>query len=431
MAGIQPPELPEGPARDFFEALHDLYSSAGQPSVRTIERWIGRNVISHTTIHKALRGPQLPSWEATELIVEELARAAQENVSTTRENFRFLWSRTTRLDKRASEVDQSRANALARPLSESILKTLDEIEYVGAQQEALRAVPTGISDLDLLTGGLRPGTLTVFASGPTVGKTTLALNVCRVAAIKEGLPSAFLSTEMNESELQMRLLSAQARVPLYWIRNGQMQDEDWTRLARVMGEIGGAPIWFSQTPTFDLKALEDQVRMLKAEYDLRLVVIDCLQPFVTASKIAGSASSAREVLWHLRRVALTFNIPVLLTSRVHYKEIHARKRPEVADLQDSEAIFEEVDVLIILHRPDVFDKEHPRAGEIDLIIEKQRNGPTGTVTTAFQGHYSRILDIGGEHWPLEGKTELSEPDGDKSSKASPQESAEGSSQSSD
>jgi replicative DNA helicase len=316
-------------------------------------------------------------------------------------------------------------------LSESILKTLDEIEYVGAQQEALRAVPTGISDLDLLTGGLRPGTLTVFASGPTVGKTTLALNVCRVAAIKEGLPSAFLSTEMNESELQMRLLSAQARVPLYWIRNGQMQDEDWTRLARVMGEIGGAPIWFSQTPTFDLKALEDQVRMLKAEYDLRLVVIDCLQPFVTASKIAGSASSAREVLWHLRRVALTFNIPVLLTSRVHYKEIHARKRPEVADLQDSEAIFEEVDVLIILHRPDVFDKEHPRAGEIDLIIEKQRNGPTGTVTTAFQGHYSRILDIGGEHWPLEGKTELSEPDGDKSSKASPQESAEGSSQSSD
>jgi replicative DNA helicase len=204
---------------------------------------------------------------------------------------------------------------------------------------------------------------------------------------------------MNENELNMRLLAAEARVPQYWLRNGRLQDEDWSRLARVIQQIAEAPLWLSHTPMLGLKDLEREIRTLTDEYDLRIVAIDCLQPLVTACVEEGSASGVSEILWHLRRISLNLDVPVLLTSRVRHKPAHEIRRPEIVDLQDSEAVFEEADVLIVLHRPDAFDKEHPRAGEIDVNVAKHRNGPTATITAVFQGHYARILDISGEDWP--------------------------------
>lgn len=224
--------------------------------------------------------------------------------------------------------------------------------------------------------------------------STLALDFARAASIKHGLTSAFFSLEMGRNEITMRLLSAEARVALHAMRSGTMQDEDWTRLARRMSEVAEAPLFIDDSPNMSMMEIRAKARRLKQQHDLRLVVIDYLQLMTSGKRVESRQVEVSEFSRSLKLLAKELQVPVIALSQLNRgPEQRTDKKPMVSDLRESGSIEQDADMVILLHREDAYEKESPRAGEADLIVAKHRNGPTATVTVAFQGHYSRFVDM--------------------------------------
>ena len=224
--------------------------------------------------------------------------------------------------------------------------------------------------------------------------STLALDFARAASIKHGLTSAFFSLEMGRNEITMRLLSAEARVALHAMRSGTMQDEDWTRLARRMSEVAEAPLFIDDSPNLSMMEIRAKCRRLKQQHDLRLVIVDYLQLMTSNKRVESRQVEVSEFSRSLKLLAKELSVPVIALSQLNRgPEQRTDKKPMVSDLRESGSIEQDADMVILLHREDAYEKESPRAGEADLIVAKHRNGPTATVTVAFQGHYSRFVDM--------------------------------------
>ena len=278
---------------------------------------------------------------------------------------------------------------------EDLLKpVLDEIETIETRGEGLGGTPTGFVDLDALTNGLHPGQLVVIAARPGIGKSTVALDFCRAAAIRHDTPSVFFSLEMGRNEITMRLLSAEARVALQHMRTGQMTGEDWNKVARRLGEVESAPLFIDDSPNLTLMEIRAKARRLKQQHGLGLVVVDYLQLLSSGRKVESRQQEVSEFSRSLKLLAKELEVPVVALSQLNRgPEARTDKKPLLSDLRESGAIEQDADVVVLLHREDAYEPESPRAGEADLIVAKHRNGPTRTVTVAFQGHYSRFVDM--------------------------------------
>ncbi len=272
--------------------------------------------------------------------------------------------------------------------------TLDEIESIGNRGGVMTGVPTGFVDLDALLNGLHPGQLIVVAARPGVGKSTLGLDFARSCSIKHGMASVIFSLEMSKSEITMRLLSAEAKVPLHHMRSGNMSDDDWQRMVRRMGEIASSPLFIDDSPNMTMMEIRAKARRLKQRHELRLIVVDYLQLMSSPKRTESRQQEVSELSRGLKLLAKELEVPVVAMSQLNRgPEQRTDKRPQLADLRESGAIEQDSDVVIMLYREDMFEKESPRAGEADLIVAKHRNGPTNSVTVAFQGHYSRFMDF--------------------------------------
>ena len=273
---------------------------------------------------------------------------------------------------------------------------LDQLETLQKDGPA-RGVQSGFTDLDSLTNGFQPGQLVVIAARPAVGKTTLGTDITRQAAIVDGLPSVFFSLEMSRTELKMKIASAQAKVPLHHMQmQGGMTDEDWTRLAKVWPLIDKAPLDIVDDPGLTLSKIRSHCRRIKRKRDLRLVVIDYLQ--LMEGELAGRTENRQQevakISRSLKKLAAELQVPVIAMSQLNRgAEQRSDKKPLLSDLRESGAIEQDANMVILLHREDAYDKYSPRAGEADFIVAKNRGGPTATITTAFQGHYSRFVDM--------------------------------------
>jgi replicative DNA helicase len=224
--------------------------------------------------------------------------------------------------------------------------------------------------------------------------STLALDFARAAAIKTQLTTAFFSLEMGRNEITMRLLSAEARVGLHTMRTGQMSDDDWTRLARRMSEVADAPLFIDDSPNMSMMEIRAKCRRLKQRHDLRMVIIDYLQLMSSPKRVENRQQEVSEMSRSLKLLAKELEVPVIALSQLNRgPEQRTDKKPQLSDLRESGSIEQDADMVILLHREDVYERESPRAGEADLIVAKHRNGPTTTVTVAFQGHYSRFVDM--------------------------------------
>jgi replicative DNA helicase len=224
--------------------------------------------------------------------------------------------------------------------------------------------------------------------------STLALDLARAASIKHGLTSAIFSLEMSRNEITMRLLSAEARVPLHSMRTGQLGDEDWTRLARRMSEVVDAPLFIDDSPNMSLMEIRAKCRRMKQRHDLKLVIIDYLQLMSSPKRVENRQQEVSDMSRSLKLLAKELEVPVIAVAQLNRgPEQRTDKRPLLADLRESGSIEQDSDVVILLHREDAYERESPRAGEADFIVAKHRNGPTATVTVAFQGHYSRFVDM--------------------------------------
>ena len=280
------------------------------------------------------------------------------------------------------------------PLSDIMDGVLDEIEAISNREAGLYGVPTGFADLDDLTNGLHAGQMIIVAARPAMGKSTLALDLCRAASIHNNLTSCFFSLEMTRSEITMRLLSAEAKVPLNHIRNGQMGDDDWDKLARKMGEVSSAPMFIDDSPNMTMMEIRAKARRLKQRHDLRLIVIDYMQLMTSGKKVESRQLEVSEFSRQIKLLAKELSVPIIALSQLNRgPEQRSDKRPMMSDLRESGSLEQDADMVILLHRDDVYEKESTRPGEADLIVAKHRNGPTRDITVAFQGHYSRFVDM--------------------------------------
>ncbi|MFF0409106.1 replicative DNA helicase [Kitasatospora sp. NPDC004745] len=297
---------------------------------------------------------------------------------------------------RITETEADQAEDGLHLLSASMGDTLDLLEEIATNKGRLTGVPTGFTDLDALTQGWQGGQFIIVAGRPAMGKSTLADDFLRACSIKHSLPSVIFSLEMGRNELNMRILSAEARVGLHLMRSGNLDEDDWNRIARCMPLVTGAPLYIDDSPNLDLAQIRAKARRLKERQGLRLIVIDYLQ-------LLGSGTSRRfesrqvEVSYisrNLKLLAKELDVPIIALAQLNRgPEQRTEKKPMVSDLRESGSLEQDADLVILLHREDAYEKESARAGEADVIVGKHRNGATATITVASQLHYSRFVDM--------------------------------------
>ena len=278
---------------------------------------------------------------------------------------------------------------------ESLLQaTLDEIEKISSTGGIGTGIPTGFQQLDEITNGLHPGQMVTVAGRPGSGKSTLALDFARSAAVKNQKPTAIFSLEMGRLEIMMRLFAAEAGVALQNMRSGHMSDTDWRRLALRSSELADAPLFIDDSPNLTMMEIRAKARRLKQRHDLSLVVIDYLQLMTSGKRVESRQQEVSEFSRAMKLLAKELDVPVVALSQLNRgPEQRTDKKPMLADLRESGSIEQDSDVVLLVHRPDLYEPETERAGEADLIIAKHRNGPTATVAVAFQGRYSRFADM--------------------------------------
>jgi replicative DNA helicase len=291
-------------------------------------------------------------------------------------------------------VTDKRTSEDYAPLSDIMEGTLDEIEAISNRDGAMVGVPTGFSDLDELTNGLHPGQMIIVAARPAMGKSTIGLDFARSAAIKHGMSSVIFSLEMSRNEITMRLLSAEARIALNSMRNGHMTDDDWSRLARKMGEVSSAPLFIDDSPNMTMMEIRAKARRLKQRHDLRMIIVDYLQLMQSGKRVESRQLEVSEFSRQLKLLAKELEVPVVAISQLNRgAEQRTDRRPLLSDLRESGSLEQDADMVVLIHREDAYERESTRPGEADLIVAKHRNGPTATVVVAFQGHYSRFVDM--------------------------------------
>ena len=280
------------------------------------------------------------------------------------------------------------------PLSNAVMAAVEEIEAASSRDGTMVGVPTGFQGLDDLTNGLHPGQLIVLAARPAIGKSTLGLDIARAAAIKHQLPSIIFSLEMGRSEIAMRLLSAEASIPLHHMRKGTVNPQDWNTLASVRGRINDAPLYIDDSPNMTLVEIRAKCRRLKQRAGLKLVVIDYLQLMTSGKRVESRQQEVSEFSRALKLLAKELDVPVIAISQLNRgPEQRVDKKPMLSDLRESGSIEQDADMVILLHREDAYDQGSPRAGEADFIVAKHRNGRTDTITVGFHGHFSRFADL--------------------------------------
>lgn len=282
-----------------------------------------------------------------------------------------------------------------RPMYELIPETLDAIEEsIGAQKVGL--VPTGLIDLDaLLGGGWLPGQMIVVAGRPALGKSTLAMDFARAAAVHNNLTTAVFSLEMTRSEITMRLMSAEAKVPLANLRDAdRLTEDDWRRIAGIATPLMNAPLFIDDSANLTMTEIRTKARRLKQTEDLKLVVIDYLQLMTSGKAVESRQVEVSEFSRQIKLLAKELEVPVIALSQLNRgPEQRSSKRPMMSDLRESGSIEQDCDIAILLHRDDAYEVESSRPGEADLIIAKHRNGATRDIAVAAQLHYSRFADL--------------------------------------
>lgn len=292
------------------------------------------------------------------------------------------------------EVTERRMSEDYVSLEELLQPTMDEIDAIASRGGSSLGVPTGFTDLDEMTNGLHPGQMIIVAARPGVGKSTLGLDFARSCSVKHGMTSVIFSLEMSRTEIVMRMLSAEAKIRLQDMRGGRMSDDDWTRLARRMSEISEAPLYIDDSPNMTMMEIRAKARRLKQRNDLKLIILDYLQLMTSGKRVESRQQEVSEFSRNLKLLAKELEVPVVAISQLNRgPEQRTDKRPMLADLRESGSLEQDADLVLLLNRPDAWERDDPRAGEADLIIAKHRAGPTSTITVAHQLHYSRFTDL--------------------------------------
>ena len=281
------------------------------------------------------------------------------------------------------------------PIKGLLTDAVNRIEELFEAKNPITGVRTGFSDLDRLTSGLQPSDLIIVAGRPSMGKTSLALNMAEEAALGCKLPVAVFSMEMPGSQLAIRMMSSLGRVNAHKVRTGQLTEDDWPRLMSAIQMLNETPIYIDDTPGLTPLELRARARRLAREHGkLGLIVVDYLQLMQGRNSSENRATEVSEITRSLKILAKELNVPLVALSQLNRGlEQRTDKRPVMADLRESGAIEQDADVIVFIYRDEVYNRdEEDNKGKAEIIVAKQRNGPTGTLTLTFLGEYTRFED---------------------------------------
>ena len=281
-----------------------------------------------------------------------------------------------------------------QPLLTQVVERIDML-YNRDNPSDVTGVPTGFTDLDRMTSGLQPGDLVIVAGRPSMGKTSLALNMAEHVALESGLPVGVFSMEMGASQLVMRMLGSVGKLDQHKVRTGRLADEDWRKLTDAVGRLNDAPIHIDETAALNSLELRARARRLHRQYGkLGLIVVDYLQLMSASSHGENRATEISEISRGLKALAKELNVPVVALSQLNRSlEQRPNKRPVMSDLRESGAIEQDADLILFIYRDEVYNQDSPDKGKAEVIIGKQRNGPIGTITLVFQGEYTRFANF--------------------------------------
>jgi replicative DNA helicase len=297
------------------------------------------------------------------------------------------------------EVTEKKARQAFYPLSKLIDSNIDFLEEKQKNKSLVTGVPTGFSHLDNLTSGLQNSDLIILAARPSMGKTALALNIARNAAVDAGVPVAIFSLEMSKEQLSLRLLCAEARIDSSRLRSGFFSMEDWERLTDAAGVLSAAPIFIDDSPSLSAMEVRAKARRLKMDKNIGLIIIDYLQLMQARGSAERRDLEISEISRSLKALAKEINLPVVALSQLNRMlEQRNDRRPRLSDLRESGALEQDADVVAFIYRDEVYNKEenNPHKGTAEIILAKQRNGPTGEVLLTFLSVYTRFENMAPE-----------------------------------
>ena len=284
------------------------------------------------------------------------------------------------------EISENKIRPSFSPIKDIIKDSFKTIERLYAQKALVTGVATGFDKLDDITSGLQNSDLIIIAGRPSMGKTAFALNIAQNAALQANVPVAVFSLEMAKEQLATRMLAAEARVDSQRLRKGFLGETDWPKLTAAAGRLSESPIYIDDTPAISVIEMKAKARRLKAEFGLGLIVIDYLQLMRGGTYKDSREQEISEISRSLKALAKELSLPVIALSQLNRKvEDRTSRRPQMADLRESGAIEQDADVIAFIYRDEVYNRsdDNPDKGIAEIIIGKQRNGPTGTVRLAF------------------------------------------------
>lgn len=297
-------------------------------------------------------------------------------------------------EKKVFDIVQKRGSGDFIPIRDIVIQSLDNIEAASRRKGSVTGIATGFYDLDYKTAGLQPSDLILLAARPSMGKTAFVLNIAEHVAVKNKITTAIFSLEMSKNQLVNRMLSMNSGVNSQAIRTGELNDSDWANLMESARVIGESNLIIDDTPGISVMEMRSKCRKFKLEHNLGLIIIDYLQLMSGSGRVESRQQEVSDISRSLKALAREIGCPVIALSQLSRAvEQRPDKRPMLSDLRDSGAIEQDADVVMFIYRDEYYNKESDRAGITEILIAKQRNGPTGTVELGWHAQYTKFVNI--------------------------------------
>ncbi len=405
----------------IFAAILALYSKNTEVDVITVREElrrsgqlenVGGSVYLNELVSSIVSSANIEAHAqivAEKYMLRSLIATMSQNIQKCYDNREDAFGLIDEVERDIFKVSEARLKKSVIPLQQALVKTMEVLERIHGSKGGVTGVPTGFTDLDSITGGFQKSDLLIIAARPSVGKTAFALSIARNAAVKFGVPTAVYSLEMSQQQLLIRLLAAEARVDAHALRTGTLPEDKWAYISTRIHRLAPAPIFIDDTPALSILELRARSRRLKTEHDIGLIMVDYLQLMQGPPKAENREREISMISRSLKVLAKELDIPVIALSQLRRSvEERGDKRPILSDLRESGALEQDADVVIFIHRPELYGIESypdgsPTAGVAEVMISKQRNGPTGEIKLAFVKEYARFEDL--SRYP----TERSEP----------------------
>ena len=297
-------------------------------------------------------------------------------------------------ERRILELSQSRAVRGFVPVREVLMTAYERVEFLYHNKGSLTGISSGYAELDRMTFGFQKSDLIIIAARPSVGKTAFALNIAQNVAVRGKQTCAIFSLEMSKEQLVQRMICAEANLDAQVLRTGQLTDQDWSKLTMGMESLSEAPLFIDDSPGITITEMRARLRKLQLEQGLGLVVVDYLQLIHGRSRTDNRQQEISEISRNLKALARELDVPVIALSQLSRSvEQRQDKRPMLSDIRESGSIEQDADVVAFLYRDDYYDPESERKNIVEVIIGKQRNGPTGKIELVFLKNYNKFVSL--------------------------------------